>query len=189
LNPNQILILGMLSASLSAEPAAAPGLTVVDFPGSLQVERDVPDAYDEAEKDDARWAVPKALKFTAPTRAVLVDPPGKAFRIHASLSNPTSKPVRAVLWQVGSLNALYLHPIEDADIKRKPRDPGRPPLPMQRPLPPIRITVPPKTAIRFTALADLSDYDFKSGSPAKLEWSFHFWKAPEERGILPVTLP
>jgi hypothetical protein len=176
----------------AAATAPASGLAIVEFPGSISIERDIPDAYADLPKSDSRWAVPKALRFSPPSQVSVGDGPDGPIRIEAWLSNPTAHPVKAVLWQVGHDDPFHLGLIEDALLKRKPPDPDMPPQPppvIPVPLPPIRITVPAKTAIRFVSEMYLAGYDFKSGGAAKAEWSFHYWKAPEERGTLAFTLP
>jgi hypothetical protein len=178
------------------DPVSAPtdlsdpfGLKLVDFPGSLELEYDVKDAYGESGKPDPRWAVAKDLKFTAPTQAVLMDGPGgKYFRIQALLSNPTARAIKVFGWQVNAGNPLHLAPVEGANLKRKPPDPNQPPIPPPVPLPPMGITIPPKTTVRFSAQTYLGDFDFKEGAPAKLEWRFHYWKATAAQGTLEVTL-
>ena len=83
-----------------AEASPFSGLALVEFPGSIQVEMDVPGAYDDAGKDDARWVVTKALRFSPPSLAVLIDGSRSEFQIHATVSNPTAKPIPLVVWQV-----------------------------------------------------------------------------------------
>lgn len=173
-----------------AELADPSGLKLVEFPGSLELEYDVKDAYGESGKKDPRWAVSKDLKFTPPNQAVLVDGPGGlSFRVQALLSNPTARAIKVYGWQVNATNPLRLAPIEDANFKTKPPDPNLPPIPPPVPLPPMGITIPPKTTVRFSAGVRLDDYDFKGGAPAKLEWSFHYWQATVAQGTLDVTLP
>lgn len=166
------------------------GLNLVDFPGSLELEENVKDAYGETGKKDPRWEVSKDLKLTPPSRAVLKDGPGgKYFKVQSLLSNPTARAIKVYGWQVNASNPLCLAPVEDANLKRKPPDPNIPLQPPPVPLPPMGITIPPKTTVRFSASVRLEDYDFKGGSPAKLEWSFHYWRSTVAQGTLDVTLP
>jgi hypothetical protein len=174
----------------SADLADPSGLKLVEFPGSLKLEHNVKDAYAETGKKDPRWEVSKDLQFTPPSRAVLKDGPGgRYFQVQVLLSNPTARAIKVYGWQVNVSNPLRLAPVEDANLKRKPPDPNKPPQPPPVPLPPMGITIPPKTTVRFSDGVRLDDYDFKSGAPAKLEWSFHYWKSTVAEGTLDVTLP
>lgn len=166
------------------------GLKLVEFPGTLELEYNVKDAYGESGTNDPRWAVSKDLNFTPPGQAVLGDGPGGAyFRVQVLLSNPTARAIKIYCWQVNASNPLFLAPVEEADLKRKPPDPDSPMPPRQAPRPPMGITIPPKTTVRFSAQFHLGDFDFKSGAPAKLEWTFHFWKSTAAQGTVDVTLP
>ena len=177
-------------ASDTADLADRSGLKLVEFPGSLKLEHNVKDAYGETGKKDPRWEVSKDLKFTPPARAVLMDGPGgRYFQVQALLSNPTARAIKVYGWQVNVSNPLRLAPVEDANLRRKPPDPDMPPLPPPVPLPPMGITIPPKTTVRFSDGVHLDDYDFKGGAPAKLEWSFHYWRSTVAQGTLEVTLP
>lgn len=173
-------------------PTIASGLAIADFPGSITIERDIPDAYADIPKSDARWAVPKALRFSPPSQVAVGGDPYGPIRIEAWISNPTAKPIKLALWQVGHDIPFHLGFVEDEIVKREPPDSDMPPQPppvIPVPLPPIRITVPAKTAIRFQAQKYLAGFVFKSGGAGKLDWSFHFWKAPEEKGSLAFKLP
>lgn len=161
-------------------------LALVAFPGPIAVEEDVHGAYDEAPPHDPRWEVPKALKFVAPTQAVVTRGLQGNATIKATLANPTTHPIPVVLWQAQSLNPLYLQLVEDPFVKRKPPNPNDPPMPPPAPLPPIRIVVPPKTRIVFQAEVDLSAFAITEAAPLTLQWTFHYWKAPPERGTLVV---
>lgn len=174
----------------TADLTDSSGLKLVEFPGSLKLEHNVKDAYGESGKKDPRWAVSKDLKFTPPGQAVLSDGPGgKYFRVQALLSNPTARAIKVYGWQVNATNPLRLAPVEEANFKTKPPDPNLPPIPPPVPLPPMGITIPPKTTVRFSAGVRLDDYDFRGGAPAKLEWSFHYWQSTVAQGNLDVTLP
>lgn len=177
-------------ATDTADLADPSGLKLVEFPGSLKLEHNVKDAYGETGKKDPRWEVSKDLKFTPPSRAVLKDGPGgRYFQVQVLLSNPTARAIKVYGWQVNVSNPLRLAPVEDANLKRKPPDPDMPLLPPPVPLPPMGITIPPKTTVRFSDGVYLDEFDFKGGAPAKLEWSFHYWKSTVAEGSLEVTLP
>jgi hypothetical protein len=161
-------------------------LAMVAFPGPIAVEEDVPGAYDEAPLHDPRWEVAKELQFVAPTHAVVTHGLRGNVTVKAMLANPTARPISVVLWQAQSLNPLYIQIVEDHFVKRRPPNPNAPPMPPPMPLPPMRIVVPPKTRIVFQAEVDLSEYAITKAAPLTLQWSFHYWKAPSERGILVV---
>jgi hypothetical protein len=169
-----------------APPLPHADLAVVAFPGPIAVEEDVHGAYDESPPHDPRWEVPKALQFVAPTQAVVTRGLLGKVTVKAMLANPTAHPIPVVLWQAQNLNPLYIQLVEDHFVKRKPPNPSAPPMPPPVPLPPIRIVVPSKTRIVFQAEIDLSEYAITEAAPLTLQWSFNYWKAPPERGMLVV---
>lgn len=175
-----------LAAFLGNLPIPAPSLAILDFPGDLTVESEVKAAYDDAPEGDARWAVPTGLELKPPANAEAV--PG-GFRVVVGLANTTDRPMPVALWQVGGRNPIHAQLAPTADVKRKPAPTGGPITPPPVPLPPFRVTLPPMTEVRFATQVDLADYAFKPGANASLEWTFHFWKAPEVKRTLPVALP
>jgi len=158
----------------------------VRFPGSLVVDENVPGAYDQGRPQDPRWAVARDLRFVAPTEATVTRGPRETVTVKATLANPTTQPMTAVLWQVQHLNPLHVELIESASVKKKPPDPSAPPLPPPVPLPPIRVVVPPRTEVVFQSDLDLSAYAITKATPLRVQWSFHYWKAQPEQGTLVV---
>ena len=104
------------------------------------------------------------------------------------LENAGSTPVRVTIFSGGhgaeGPFGFFVEPASSC-AQRKPRPPG-PPLPMQAPPPPLVIESPARTAVRVSNYVLLDEYEWSSGLPREIEWSFQFWNEPRPKGRVSI---
>lgn len=171
-----LAILAALPALVDARPAAARGMKVLLYPGQVRRE--------SLRLDQARgFKVPKALRFTVST----LKTSGGKLAMEGTLTNPTARALRVVVFPVSWAYPFYLELTRDKHVHlAPPTGPPRPPVPPA----PVAFVVPARTRIVFSHAVDLRVYRPYQGRPTvTLRWQFHFWNGPKPKGSLRVKLP
>lgn len=126
------------------------------------------------------WRLPPSVSFAVEgaTRK------GDVVEVTGWLSNSAAAPETIVVFPAGPLG-FFAEPAPASAVKLPP-PPGGPPRPPPVPPPPEWVTLPAESRVKVTTSFRLSEWQWKSGAPRELEWSFLFWNEPKPRGRLPV---
>lgn len=170
-----LAILAALPALVDARPAAARGMKVLLYPGQVRRES-LPIEQAMAFK------VPKALRF----KVSALKTSGGKLAMKGTLTNPTARALRVVVFPVSNAYPFYLELTRDKHVRLAP--PKGPPVPPVPPAP-IAFVVPARTRILFGHAIDLRDYRYTGRPTVMLRWRFHFWNGPKPKGSLRVKLP
>jgi hypothetical protein len=136
-------------------------------------------------REEIAFKPPSELHFQVAER-ITYDEQYGYLRLEGRLTNPTARRVTIVVFPVGGYHPFWMDFSPASQVKRRPQEgPPRP----ESPPPPMRISVPAYTTVRFEATIDLSEYHYSGSPQVEVVWTFQYWNGPQSKGTLTVTLP
>jgi len=129
-----------------------------------------------------KFEAPPTLSFRLLGEPTIED---RRLSLAAALDNVASTGTDIVVFPIGGVEPFYLELVADGNVTRvQPTGPVRP----AAPPPPMALTVPPRSTLRFLAVQSLVDYRYEGSPTVRLRWSFQYWLNPLS-GEVSVVLP